>query len=77
MSTLEDYLNDLGFQLKQEATDAKQQLLRAGNAEKAFCEGKLLAYYEVLSLVLREAATFGIDPEILRLKGFDPDSELT
>jgi hypothetical protein len=77
MSTLENYLNDLGFLLKQEATDAKQQLLRAGEAEKAFCEGRLLAYHEVLSLVLSEAAAFGIDPEILRLKGFDPDSELT
>jgi len=39
-------------------------------------DGKLIAYNEVLSLMLSQATAFQIDPESLGLAGFDPDNEL-
>ena len=74
MSSAEFYLRDLGALLKKKALDAKRE--RSTVSEDAFSEGKLLAYNEVLSLMLAQARAFGIHPDALGLAGFDPDKEL-
>jgi hypothetical protein len=76
MSTLEHYLDDLGSLLKEQALEAKRQHETAPVEEKCFCAGRLLAYNEVLSLMISQALAFGIDPEVINLSGFDPDQEL-
>jgi hypothetical protein len=72
-----NYLFDLGFLLREGTLEAKQALHAAkGTADEAFQAGRLMAYYEVLSLVVGQARTFGLPPEDLRLEGFDPDRDL-
>jgi len=76
MSNLEGYLRDLGWLLKQEALGVKSEYSNASADDVAYCEGKLFAYYEVLSLMLSQAAAFQIESAALGLDGFSPDREL-
>ena len=75
MDTISHYLFDLGTFLKREANGIKRERPKAESGERAFLDGKLLAYNEVSSLMLSQAAAFEIDPQ-LGLKGFDPDNDL-
>lgn len=38
-----------------------------------FYKGRLLAYNEVLSLMINQAVAFGLDLDLIGLKNFDPD----
>ena len=70
------FLFDLGRGLKEDALEAKQLVLTAGETDKDFYEGKLLGYHEVLSFLLNQARAFQIDAEVIGLKDFNPDKDL-
>jgi hypothetical protein len=76
MDTFAHYLLDLRNLLKREALDVKQERSAAATADKAFWDGKLLAYNEVLSIMLSQAKAFQMDPKSLGLADFDPDNDL-
>jgi hypothetical protein len=76
MDTFANYLLDLGNFLKRDALDVKAERSNATFADRAFLDGKLLAYNEVLSLMLCQAVAFGLDPKSIGLEDFDPDKEL-
>jgi hypothetical protein len=76
METFANYLLDLGNFLKRDALDVRAERAKATSADRAFLDGKLLAYNEVLSLMLSQAAAFGLDPKSIGLADFDPDKEL-
>jgi hypothetical protein len=76
MNTFENYVLDLGNLLKRDALSTLQHHATAAPTDKSFWDGKLLAYNEVLSLMLSQAKAFGVDPKRLGLDGFDPDKDL-
>ena len=76
MDKFAHYLLDLGNLLKREALDVRRERSTAPPADRAFLDGKLLAYNEVLSLMLTQATAFEMDPKSLGLADFDPDKEL-
>jgi hypothetical protein len=41
-----------------------------------FAEGKLMAYYEILSMIINQAKTFGIDLKNIKLDDIDSDKDL-
>jgi hypothetical protein len=62
------YLIDLVSILKEEAFKAKEKsVIDSSN----FDEGRLMAYYEFISLLKQQANAFGIDLEDINLKDFD------
>ena len=72
-----NYLFDLGSLLREQALDAKQAAGTArGTGDEAFQSGRLLAYYEVLSLLVSQARAFELPAEDLHLCGLDPDRDL-
>jgi len=76
VSSCENYLKDLGFLIKQEALEAKSRRALARASERDFCDGRLMAYNEVLSLMKSQAIAFQIDQSVIGLNDFDPDAEL-
>lgn len=74
------YLYDLANLLRDNALGALAEFHTAkqsGDAgDKLFQEGRLLAYYEVLSLIKNQAESFQIPPEDLNWGDFDPDRDL-
>jgi hypothetical protein len=75
--TAEQYLRDLGSILREKALEAKldREAARDGEDEDLRL-GRLMVFYEVLSLMQEQACAFGIDPSAVGLEGFDPDTEL-
>ena len=73
-TTLEGYLRELGRCLMSQAVEAKVKSMDA--SDDPFLAGKLIAYHEVLLIMLNRAGFFGIEPTSLGLEGFDPDEEL-
>jgi hypothetical protein len=72
-----NYLFDLGYLLRERALEAKQKLRDArGTTSEAFAEGRLMAYYEVLSLLLGQAISFELPVEDLHLQELDPNRDL-
>jgi hypothetical protein len=69
----QNYLFDLGYLLKSEAISATAERDSKSLPERPFYEGLALGYINVLSLMLNQAKTFGMDPADLHLDGFDPD----
>jgi hypothetical protein len=65
------YLRDLGHLIREAAEESAR--VAAGDA---FEQGRRLAYYEVVSLMLSQAATFGLAAEDLAMAGLDPDRDL-
>lgn len=77
ISSLGEYLSDLGALLKHEALEARSQAsAETDELSHQFALGRLTAYYEVLSLMKQQAEAFGIDAAALSLEHFDPDREL-
>jgi hypothetical protein len=63
------YLLDLGFLLKEAALDARQRANSTPDpGEKAFEQGRAMAYYEVVSLMKDQAVAFGVDAAASRLR---------
>jgi len=71
------YLRDLGELLKQAALEAKAQRDLAGqSASAAFENGRLMAYFEIVSLMRQQAVAFDIPLNELSLDDIDPDRDL-
>ena len=74
-----NYLFDLGYELKQDALDARRERDSApmGSEDRAFKSGRLLAFYEIISTMRNRAEGFGIPLSDLRLDDIEPDRDLT
>ena len=72
-----NYLADLGFLLRQQAIAARDASVAASGTEDAAYEtGRVMAYHEVMSLVVSQAEAFQLPLKDLRLDGFDPEGDL-
>jgi hypothetical protein len=72
-----NYLFDLGYLLRERALEAKAECQSArGTTDEAFQSGRLMAYYEVLSLLVNQANAFGMPIEDLHLCGLQSDRDL-
>lgn len=72
-----DYLSDLGYLLKERAKSAKENRDKEvrGSEDYIFESGRLMAYYEVISLMQDQAKAFGIPLKDLRLEDIVPDRD--
>ena len=71
------YLHDLGYLLRERALRVKAERDQSvGSADNDLKLGQLMAYHEVLSLLLTQADAFEIPASVLALDGFEPDEEL-
>lgn len=68
-----NYLLDLGTLVRERALEAKESTRESGNE---FDLGRLMAYREIVSLMIHQAEIFEIDPYDLNLAGFDPEHDL-
>ncbi|HEU0210458.1 MAG TPA: hypothetical protein VFQ78_15960, partial [Candidatus Udaeobacter sp.] len=63
-----NYLFDLGYLLRERALEAKAAYQAAkGTDDEAFQAGHSIAYYEVMSLLISQAASFQLPIEDLHL----------
>ena len=72
------YLRDLGYALKTEAIAARRERDAApeGSDERSLQEGRLLAYYEVVSAMQNRAEVFEIPLADMCLDDIHPDRDL-
>ncbi|GLI28277.1 hypothetical protein ARHIZOSPH14_25190 [Agromyces rhizosphaerae] len=71
------YLRDLGELLKESALSARDDRDETPvGADRAFADGRLMAYHEVVSLMQQQAVAFGIDIGGLSLEDIDPGRDL-
>lgn len=71
------FLRDLGSLLHEQALDAKLEKEAAQDGDKGdYALGRLMGYYEVLSLIVSQATAFGIDLAELSISGCDPERDL-
>jgi hypothetical protein len=72
------YLFDLGALIRQYALEVRQSLESGEKGSEAHTldSGRLLAYYEVITLMQQQALGFDINLEEINLHDFDPDKEL-
>jgi hypothetical protein len=76
---IECYLSDALKILIERAQDARRlsnQMRRASSPDASFEAGRALAYYEVISMLLNHAPTFGLTTHEIPELGFDADKEL-
>jgi hypothetical protein len=72
-----NYLRDLGQLVREAGEQAKARAASAqGKDDQVFERGRLMAYYEVLSLMQQQAVAFDLPLEDLALTGLDPDRDL-
>jgi len=71
-----NYLRDLGQLVRERGERAKKEATSAAPEDKIFQQGRLMAYYEVLSLMQQQAEAFDLALNDLGLSGLDPDSDL-
>ena len=71
-----NYLLDLGRLIKEQARETKREKDCCAGAEKAFAEGKLMAYHEVISLMQQQAAAFGLSLHSIALQDINPETDL-
>jgi len=72
-----NYLFDPGYLLREEALRAKQAFQASkGTGDEAFQSGRVMAYYEVLSLIVNQAQSFGVPIADLHLAGLNLDRDL-
>jgi len=72
------YLRDLGNLLKERALEAKQISEKEERGTEGYHleSGRLMAYYEVISLMQQQAQGFQIPLEELDLHDIEPDRDL-
>jgi hypothetical protein len=59
-----NFAQDLGVLLREKARDARRASDDAeGTPEEQFQSGRLIGYYEALSLMTQQAAAFGLSPD--------------
>ena len=68
-----NYLLDLGMLLREMALEAKKTSIEN---ESEYDLGRVMAYYEVISLMQQQAKTFEIELSDLNMEEFDPDQKL-
>jgi len=68
-----NYLKDLGEIIKKNSLEAKQKR-KIENDD--YSKGRLMAYYEVISLLKQQAKAFNIDLKDIELENFDEDKNL-
>ena len=72
-----NYLFGLGYLLREKALEAKEDQQQArGSGDKAFESGRLMAYQEVMSLLISEAESFQLPIEDLHIDGLEPNRDL-
>ncbi len=71
-----NYLLDLGYLIRENAEKAKNGLALASDDDRAFEQGRLSAYHEVLSLMQQQAVAFELPLQDLALDGLDADRDL-
>jgi hypothetical protein len=75
--TAENYLYDVLPELINRAREARAEARREGKDQDGFEGGKALAYYEVVSYLVDELETFGIDRASVRIDPeFNADRDL-
>lgn len=72
----ENYLIDLGYLLREYATEASRELKAtdpklSSQSEYQFRLGRVMAYYEVLTTLVQQAETFGLPVSELGLQDLD------
>ena len=71
------YLRDLGDLVKELARSAKRESDEAGSGEdRAFARGRLMALYEVVSLMQQQAHAFEITYADICLDDVNPERDL-
>jgi uncharacterized membrane protein YccC len=71
-----NYLRDLGYLVREAGEEAKTSAGSAAEDDRQFQHGRLMAYYEVLSLMQQQAVAFDLPLQDLALDGLDPDRDL-
>ena len=74
--TYANYLDDLGYELREAGDKAADEYASAGAKDKDFKAGWLWAYIEVLSLIQDKAVLFDIPLSELCLDDLEPDTDL-
>ena len=69
-----NYLFDLGTLIRDRAFEAKTS--RQESANEDYHIGRLMAYYEVISLMIHQAEVFGIELSEINLTEIDPGRDL-
>jgi uncharacterized membrane protein YccC len=77
MTTHANCLRDLGHLIREAGEQAKNDSDQASESNRLFQQGRLMAYYEVLSLMQQQAEAFQLPLRDLALDGLDPDRDLT
>jgi len=72
-SAYQNYLQDLGLQLKEMALEAKD---KASTSGAAFDTGYMAGFHRVVSLMQQQAEAFGLSLESIGLDGIDADEDL-
>lgn len=74
----ENYLLDLGLDIKEKALKAKSDLENGSlkGEEKAYNEGYLEALRNVISIMQNRAVAFDIPPNKMNLQDINPDADL-
>jgi hypothetical protein len=78
MSKYENYLFDLGPVIKTRALEAlhERDACPEGSLEREFQSDRIMAFNEVISIMLQQAEGFDIPLAELRLEDIDPDRDL-
>ena len=71
-----NYLRDLGQLLREAGQEAKRSARAATDGDRDFERVKLMAYYEVLSLMQQQAVAFDLPLDDLALDELDPNRDL-
>jgi len=73
-----NYLFDIGLFIKEGALKAREKRSKEKKGSKAhmYEAGRVMAFYEVISLLQQEAEGFAIPLKDLQLDGIDPDKDL-
>lgn len=69
----QDYLEDLGFLIKEMAFEAKNKAIENGTD---FSIGYMAGFHRIVSLMQQQAEAFGIPFEKIGLDGIDADKDL-
>ncbi|MGE3172607.1 MAG: hypothetical protein AB7O97_08260 [Planctomycetota bacterium] len=71
-------LLDLGYELKQSALEARRERDAApkGSEAYSFKSGRLIAFYEIVSMMRNLADSFGVPLSDIRLDDIMPDRDL-
>ena len=70
------YLRDFGELIREMALDAKKQATSADAADRSYELGRLMAFHEVVALMLSQAKSFDLSSSAIGLDGIDPDRDL-